>query len=350
MRRKDPLIIGAGPAGCAAAITLAHHGARPLLLERSRETGDALCGGFISWRTRARLESLGLTVPGHVITRLRLFARGKQVEALLPEPGLGLSRHSMDSALAAAAVRAGAGLERGVTVRDIGALKADHEALFLATGKHDLKGWERPRLDPDPAIGLRIRLPASPLSAQHIGDAIELHLFHKGYAGVELQEDGSANICLAVRKSLLSNADKDPHQLLEQLGADHPHFGARLTGLSRALRVDAIANVPYGWRQVTNPEGVYRLGDQCAVIPSLAGEGNGIALASGVSAALAWLGGQDAQHWQARFARQTAWPVGLAKSAWRVGETPWGAAFALPLLRRFPALAGWIASQTRITP
>ena len=58
MRITGPLILGAGPAGCAAAIALAQGGARPLLLDRSAEAGDALCGGFLSWRSAEQLAVL----------------------------------------------------------------------------------------------------------------------------------------------------------------------------------------------------------------------------------------------------------------------------------------------------
>ncbi|MBU1462757.1 MAG: FAD-dependent monooxygenase, partial [Alphaproteobacteria bacterium] len=56
----DAIVIGAGPAGAAAAIGLARAGAKILLLERARETGDALCGGFLSWQSLARLDALGI--------------------------------------------------------------------------------------------------------------------------------------------------------------------------------------------------------------------------------------------------------------------------------------------------
>jgi menaquinone-9 beta-reductase len=80
MRRSHPIIIGAGPAGAAAAIMLARGGAKPLILERQRETGDALCGGFLSWRTLNTLQILGVdpaTLGSHAVTRLRLFAGQK---------------------------------------------------------------------------------------------------------------------------------------------------------------------------------------------------------------------------------------------------------------------------------
>lgn len=349
MRRNDPLIIGAGPAGCAAAITLAKGGARPLIVERHRETGDALCGGFLSWQTIRRLEGLGVRVAGHRINRLRLFAGGHQAEATLPEPGYGVSRRTMDSALIAAAQAAGAGVERGVTIRHHGEVAAHAPALFLATGKYDLKGLERPRTAPDPALGLRIRLPASPALFRLVDDNIELHLFERGYAGIELQEDGTANICLAVRKSLLTDAGRDPAALLKQLAIDHPRFGERLAGFSSSMPIDAVASVPYGWRQTKDPHGPYRLGDQCAVIPSLAGEGNGIALASGESAARALLNGESAAQWQHRFAGATRRPVGLATLLWHLAERPFPQKVAVRLFAALPLLAERLAQATRIT-
>ncbi|MGZ3258959.1 MAG: FAD-dependent monooxygenase, partial [Croceibacterium sp.] len=60
MPEDEPLIVGAGPAGCAAAIVLARGGAHPLLVDRDAEVGDALCGGFLSWRTAEKLRGLGV--------------------------------------------------------------------------------------------------------------------------------------------------------------------------------------------------------------------------------------------------------------------------------------------------
>src|SRR5690606_20916515 len=74
---SDAIVAGAGPAGSAAAIGLARAGAKPLLLERARETGDALCGGFLSWQTLARLDALGIqraSLGGQAVRRVRLFA------------------------------------------------------------------------------------------------------------------------------------------------------------------------------------------------------------------------------------------------------------------------------------
>ena len=86
--------------------------------------------------------------------------------------------------------------------------------------------------------------------------------------------------------------------------------------LTDTTPIDAIAAVPYGWHARQTTPGLFRIGDQAGVIPSLAGEGNGIALASGRSAAEAFLQGgrEEAPHWQARFGRQSGRPIGRASA------------------------------------
>ena len=358
MRGEDPLIVGGGPAGSAAAIRLARAGHRPLLLERTHEPADALCGGFLSWRTLDALERLGLDramLGGATANRLRLFAGDVRTERMLPAPAMGLSRLGLDRLMIEAAGAAGAAVERGVTVRgwEDGVLRADAceltpAALFLATGKHELRGLARPReaVGADPAIGLRVRLGPHPALDRRVGDAIELHLFDRGYAGLVLHEDGTANLCLAVQKSRL-NAAGGPEGLLAQL-AELPHLGERMAHRAPGP-ADAVAHVPYGWRARETFPGIFRLGDQAGVIPSLAGEGMGIAIASGVRAADAWLshGTAGAAQYQADMARALARPIGIAACVKDAAQSPALAPW-LVRLARLPRAADMIAHATRI--
>lgn len=354
MRRTPPLIIGGGPAGSAAAITLAKGGAAPTILERNRETGDALCGGFLSWRTLETLESLGLErLGGHPVERLCLFAGNANAEARLPHRAIGLSRRSLDSLMLSKAESLGANIERGVSARSFGeagietsdgaALKP--ETVFLATGKHDLRGLPRPH-DPDQTLGIRIRLAASPALTRLCCGAIELHLFERGYCGIVLQEGGRGNLCLAVRKARLAKAEGDPLRLLQQWAAESPAFAERMAFAESTP--DAIGAVPYGWIAHETDDGIYRLGDQAAVIPSLAGEGNGIALASGIMAADAWLSGMAAESFQPRFARAATRPIWVAKQIWRLSESTGSAKMMVHLATLVPWLAAQLAGQTRI--
>ena len=360
----DAIVIGAGPAGAAAAIGLARAGAKTLLLERTRETGDALCGGFLSWHSLARIDALGIdraALGGQQVTRVRLFAGRRHSETSLPHAAMGVSRCRLDTVLQAAAVAAGADMQRGVhataidgqslQTRDGATLAAP--SLFLAAGKHGFRGFPR---DParwqqhDPVMGLRLRLPPHTALERLIGDAVELHLFDRGYAGLVRQEDGSANLCLAAHKSRLDEAGGEPAALLRALGDSHPMLGERLAFADWSQSIDAIGHVPYGWRTAETAPGLFRLGDQAGVIPSLAGEGMGLALASGDAAVATWRrgGGRAAPAFQRALAARMTRPFGIASAVWRIGEDPRTANGLTLLAAAFPSLVRWASQATRL--
>ena len=340
-----------------AAIVLARAGAAPLLLDRDEHVGDALCGGFLSWRSGERLRAVGvdpLALGAHPVRTLVLIAGSSEAIAPLPSAGFGLSRHALDSALRDCAAAAGARLEfdRARSVRP-GLVEGEArewpaETIFLATGKHDVRGEGRPRNATDPALGLRIRLPADPRLQAMLAGRIELHLFAGGYAGIVLQEDGTTNVCLALRKSLLTQAGGDPRGLLDRLAGRYPRFADRMAFAPPGLAIDTVGAVPYGWIARDTEERIYRLGDQGAVIPSLAGEGMGIAMTSGEAAARAWLAGTGARKFQHGLARRAARPVKVAELIWHAAETATGARILTALAGRAPALARAAMALTRI--
>ena len=161
-----------------------------------------------------------------------------------------------------------------------------------------------------------------------------------------MQEDGSANACLAVHRSRLREAG-GPDALLHRIAAETPALAARLEHGWGAI--DAVANVPYGWRTGDTSAGLFRLGDQAAVIPSLAGEGIGIALASGYSGAQALVAGGPAGSvaWQRAFARAVARPVRNAGAIWSLADGDWTASL-LPILTRIPGALAIAARATRV--
>lgn len=360
----DAIVVGAGPAGAAAAIGLANARARVVLLERTRETGDALCGGFLSWQTLARLEALGIdraALGGQPIGSVRLYAGGRHSETRLPGAAMGVSRRRLDNALQAAAIAAGAGLERGVhaTALEGGAVQTRDGAvlaapsILLAAGKHGFRGFPREPAKwqhSDPVMGLRLRLPAYPALGPLIGNSVELHLFDRGYAGLVLQEDGTGNLCLAVHKSRLDEAGGDPARLLRALGNSLPHLGERLAHADWTRGIDAIGHVPYGWRSANTTAGLFKLGDQAGVIPSLAGEGMGLAIASAAAAVAAWRSGgaEAAPAFQKKLAARMRRPFSLANLVWRAGETPATAATMVSLASLFPPLVRMASRMTRL--
>ncbi|MGB3795053.1 MAG: FAD-dependent monooxygenase [Alteraurantiacibacter sp.] len=352
-----PLILGAGPAGCAAAIRLAQNGTSATLLDRDETVGDPLCGGFLSWRTVEQLQQLGVDIHAagaHPLRRLRLFDGSREASLDLPYPAYGLSRHALDTAMRQVAGKLGVqirfdeirGLSSGVAHGKSGNWHSS--AIFLATGKHDVRGQSRPRKGKDTALGIRLRLPPSQQRRQLLAGAIELHLFDGGYIGIVLQEGGSVNICLAMRKSALARIGGSPEKLFAYLALENPALAQRLGDDWHELSIDTIGAVPYGWIGDTTSTGLFRLGDQAAVIPSLAGEGISIALASGVSAADHFTKGSSAQDFQRNFARMARKPVRLAQIAWHLAETRLGARAAIAVAGIAPSVIATFADMARI--
>lgn len=364
MRRTAALIAGGGPAGAGAAILLAHGGAMPVLIERHAEPQDVVCGGFLASDAIAMLARVGIEVAAlgaHPIDRARLVAGRHIAEAALPFRAVGLSRTRLDTVLLDAALRQGATIERGLAVRRVEPGTAclhlsdgatiGAEALFLATGKHDLRGEPRTALpDADPALGLRIRLEPTPTLRATLAGTIELHLFRGGYAGLLVQEDGSVNLCLSVAQSRLKAADGRPERLIEALRREAPLLAERFESASGHGTWSSVARVPYGWRAGDTGPGLFRLGDQAAVIASLAGDGIAVALSSAIRAAHAFLhdGAEGAPAFQAAFARRTRRPIGLANLLRHWGETPWISGPLVTLLGRTPGLMRQAAAMTRV--
>ena len=338
---------------------LARGGGKPLLIERSAEPRDVVCGGFLGWDALAGLRRLGIEpaqLGARPIHRLRLVAGTRRIEIALPHPAAGLSRRTLDEALLVRAGQEGAAIERGIAVKraeglavhlDNGA-QIEAEALFLATGKHELRGLARPKQPAaNPVVGLRIRLPPSSTLSTALHDVIELHLFRQGYAGLLLQEDGSANLCLSVAASRLAEAGGKAEKLIAALAREAPLLAERFGHAGN--RWLAIAGVPYGWRARTTQPGLFRIGDQAAVIASLAGDGVAIALSSGRIAAGHYLrhGPSGAQDYQAAFSRQAARPLIVAGTLRKLGEGP-AAPPLLGLFGRIPGIPALLARLTRI--
>jgi hypothetical protein len=201
----------------------------------------------------------------------------------------------------------------------------------------------------DPALGLRTRLEPGEKLRRALSGTIELHLFRHGYAGLLLQEDGGVNLCLSVAQSRLKAAGSDPAQLIAEITREAPILGERFAGAMSVGAWVSIARVPYGWRARNGAQGLFRLGDQSAVIASLAGDGVAIALASAARAARDYLrdGPAGALLYQPGFARQTARPVLLAEGLRRAGEKPILASALLALLGKAPGLITRAAALTR---
>lgn len=116
MERCDILIVGAGPAGAAAALRLAVAGRDVLLVEKEPLPRDKLCAGMLTPKSctllHGRLAELGLELPDGLLTpldrRVRYHLRNRQLcETRLGHDLVITPRREFDHALVKAAVAAG---------------------------------------------------------------------------------------------------------------------------------------------------------------------------------------------------------------------------------------------------
>ncbi len=308
----DVAVIGAGPAGCAAAIELARAGRSVGLLEKSSFPRDKLCGEFLSPEAVGSLERLGCAAefwrfsPARIDRALLIAPSGARLELPFPAPAWGLSRVRFDQMLARAAAAAGAeliekaeiaksservpGTPRILEARDGRLFQA--RSVLLAAGRHSF-------LQPAPAS----RRVWFGFKAHYQGKSagrVELYFFRGGYCGIAPVENGRVNVCALVEKDLLRR-----HRGEEVLNGV-PALRDRLAGLHRLERFLHTGPVVMGWRRP--PADMLPAGDAALFADPFTGDGMSLALATGRLAAQhlvseAGAGGY-ARELRTKFARQ----------------------------------------------
>ena len=115
IERADMIVIGAGPAGAAAAIRGARLGVRVVAFEKGPRGRDKVCGDGLTPRAIAALEDLDIDMTGsHRIDGLRMIAGRTRRElpwpneGRFPDHGAVWPRRELDRRLVDAAAEAGA--------------------------------------------------------------------------------------------------------------------------------------------------------------------------------------------------------------------------------------------------
>ncbi|MFZ1011831.1 MAG: FAD-dependent monooxygenase, partial [Terracidiphilus sp.] len=309
----EHLVIGGGPAGSMVALRLGGAGRAVTLVERERGAHDKVCGEFLSREAVAYLAQVGLelaSLGAVAIDRVRLGAGNRVVEATLPFRAFSLSRRVLDEAMLARAQAMRSDVRRGlevtavdredaregdlwrVTMRDGAVLRARH--VFLATGKHEVRGWVRGAGRHADLVGFKMHWRLRPAQTEALRGVMELFLLRDGYGGLSLVEGDTATLCFVIRRACLQALRGWPDLLAAVRGASES-LAMHLEG-AQALweRPLAIAPIPYGW-MAQETDALWRVGDQAAVIPSFTGDGMSIALHSAALAAQMFLDGRSAQ-------------------------------------------------------
>lgn len=361
-RTTEHLVVGGGLAGSMVGLRLASAGREVVLLERERAPQHKVCGEFLSREAVAYLEQAGvnpLELGAKTIRMVRLVSGRRMVEAALPFPALSLSRRVLDEAMLNRAAQQGCTVERGAHVEGLAATDGLWQAdvrgrecwrapnVFLANGKHDLRGWERKPGPHGDLVGFKMHWRLAAAQTAALRGCIELFLFSCGYGGLSLVEEDAANFCFVVRRGLLRETGGWPG-LLAAIQQTNPHIAGRLAGASPLWeRPLAVSSIPYGYL-AGRPFGLWCVGDQAAVIPSFTGDGMSIALHSGALAAQMFLAGQTAEQYHRALCSHLSRSMRLATALSRAMVTGAGRAFAPIGLSLFPGAMQWIARSTRI--
>jgi flavin-dependent dehydrogenase len=288
----DVAIIGGGLAGLALSIELSRKGYDVVLIEKHRYPFHKVCGEYISRESEAYLSWLGADLDELGARRIKDFRlthfKNSEVIAPLPLGGIGISRFTLDAALAEAAKRTGVTLLDGTRVTGIeGSEVRTNSDTVLARyiiGTHGKrsnidKALNRPFIAQkangrDHFIGVKYHV-----KADLPKDLIELHLFPDGYAGISAVEGDRYCLCYLTKAHHL-----ETHGSIESMEKAVLHKNTYLQDYLQRFesfydRPEAIAQINFQNKEKQS-DGVFFAGDAAGLIAPLSGNGMSMALYS----------------------------------------------------------------------
>ena len=360
----DAVVIGAGPAGGLAALSLARAGHRVLLIEKRAWPRPKVCGCCLNAAALVTLHRAGLGDPiaalrPPAVTQLHLQARGRTARVPLP-PGVSLSRPALDGLLVDAACAAGATFRPRSTARVGPTLGPDATRTVVVDGRpvrartvvvadglggtalRDLPAFAV-TARPNARVGVGVHLPAD----HPVGDRLPEHgvlmlCGRRGYLGLVRLEDGTLDAAAAADRPALREAG-GPAALVRALALD---AGLPPTAWPAARDGDA------GWRvtpaltrarRTVAAPGLFVVGDAAGYVEPFTGEGMAWALAGG--AAVAALADEALAGRRTPAAVAADWPVVLRRT---VARRQRGCRLVAGLLRRPRLTRAVIAAVSRV--
>jgi geranylgeranyl reductase family protein len=307
MKDFDVAIVGAGPAGCATAITLAQQDYQVALIDRAVFPRDKLCGDFlnpINWPVLDELDvSRDLLARPHAkISTFRISAAdGAEAISSLPAPrerhfGLGLRRFHLDHALLERAQRAGVSVHEGTKVNAVAIdsrgsrLEMDRGGepvsvrAKLLVGADGRNSWLARQLGvatakPSGSVGFEIQLK----NVFGVRGSVEIHQFAGGYAGLVRVDADTVNLGFAVQQSLLGKSVSFEN-LREKFLSRNPFLDDLLCACKPVSELRSVWPVYFSARRCFGA-GFLLAGDAARVTEPVTGEGIYLALRGGQLAA-----------------------------------------------------------------
>ena len=204
----DVIVIGGGLAGLCNAIHLSKMGKKVLLIEKNEYPKHKVCGEYISNEVLPYLDFLEVNPFDFGAVRINKFqlstTKSNIISAKLPLGGFGISRYTLDLALAEKAKENGVMILQD-TVLDVTFLKdffqveTKQNSIFTskiaigAFGKRSLLDVKMGRnfiQKKSPYLGVKIHV-----KGNFKEDLVALHNFKGGYCGVSKVENNAINLC-----------------------------------------------------------------------------------------------------------------------------------------------------------
>lgn len=380
--RFDALIIGAGPAGSAAAILLARAGLSVALIEKQRFPRRKVCGECIAASNLPLLDALGVGAAfaasaGPDLRRVALMRSGSCVTADLPPAadarhrwGRALGRATLDVLLLERARAAGAhvlqpwyvrGIEgddegRQCVVRAVDSdttLTLNARVVIAANGSWEALPWQRATPEASHRPSDLLAFKANFRGAALADGLLPVLSFDGGYGGMVVADEGIATVACCVRRDRLLAARRAAPGLAAGdvvEGLLKRQCAGVTAALRPAVRIDgwiAAGRLQPGIR-VAAAEPVLRIGNAAGEAHPIIGEGISMALQSAFllcghliaplqDGRRGWrgqVGHAYAAQWRRAFVPRLVIAATFANAAMRPAAAP----ALLALLRAWPAL------------
>jgi flavin-dependent dehydrogenase len=299
----DIIVIGGGPAGAMASLSLVRAGYSVCLVERRAFPRETLCGEFLSHEVVTIIRELGierefLLLNPTPITKFALCPeRGPMLSKPLGFTAYGLKRGAFDQFLLNAAIKRGVDVLQPAEVEAVirrgegfeVQCRMDNAAKTLrsqwcvgAYGKTSPldKRLHRPFAGTRTQMnGIKFHVPSAHLVGTN-ADEIRIFTGPDMYCGINHVDNGMATICFLERRR---GEELPPRARLWELAAANKHFASVVEGGVMSAIDDApifgTGNIYFGKRNVVE-NGIFMVGDAAQVISPLAGDGIGMALQS----------------------------------------------------------------------
>ncbi len=311
----DVAIAGAGPAGTSAAIHLAEHGARVLIVEQKSFPRAKLCGEFISPECLSHFERLGvasqmISAGGASLNQTVFYSCSGHSISVPSEwfgherSALGLSRAEMDQKLLQRARSVGVVvfeasqvtdlvLDRGV-VRGIRVKSENETRTYYAHVTIDATGQGRALVRRLKQVGNAPKVRAKPhlvAFKAHLANAgvdagaCEIYSYPGGYGGLSSIEGGLSNFCFIASAKDVRRCDSNPMTVIRRTVLKNSRAAKTLSHARPDTDWLSVSLGTFGRRSLVPAERLLTIGDAAAFIDTFTGSGMLMALQSGEVAA-----------------------------------------------------------------